>query len=48
MDSMLPGIPNVMCYLDDILVTGATIEVPLDNLEAIGVRLNKDKSVFLG
>ena len=54
MDSMLQGIPNVVCYLDDILVTGAAIEVHLDNLEAVlhwlqqhGVRVNKDKSVFL-
>ena len=54
MDSMLQGIPNVVCYVDDILVTGATIEVPLDNLEAMlhrlqhhDVRVNKEKSVFL-
>ena len=44
----------MVCYLDDILVTGATIEVHLDNLEAVlyrlqqhRVRVNKDKSVFL-
>ena len=43
-----------MCYVDDILVTGATIEVHLDNLEAVlhwlqqhDVRVNKRKSVFL-
>ena len=43
-----------MCYVDDILVTGATIEVHLDNLEAVlhrlqqhDVRVNKEKSVFL-
>ena len=49
MDSMLQGIPNVVCYLDDILVTEAAIEVDLDNLEAVlhwlqqhGVRVNKD------
>ena len=54
MDSMLQGIPNVVCYVDDILVTGATIEVHLDNLEAVlhrlqqhDVRVNKEKSVFL-
>ncbi|KAL5517154.1 hypothetical protein EMCRGX_G002638 [Ephydatia muelleri] len=54
MDTMLQGIPNVVCYLDDILVTGATIEAHLDNLEAVlhwlqqhGVRMNKEKSVFL-
>lgn len=43
-----------MCYVDDILVIGATIEVHLDNLEAVlhrlqqhDVRVNKEKSVFL-
>ena len=51
---MLQGIPNVVRYLDDILMIGATIEVHFDNLEAVlhrlqqhGVRVNKDKSVFL-
>ena len=41
-------------YMDDILETGATIEVHLDNLEAVlhglqqhDVRVNKEKSVFL-
>ena len=26
MDSLLQGIPNVVCYLDDILITGKTTE----------------------
>ena len=54
MDSMLQRILNVVCYLVDILVTGATIEVHLDNLEAVlhrlqqhSVRVNKEKSVFM-
>eukprot|EP00731_Ephydatia_muelleri_P006059 Em0003g307a len=53
MDTMLQGIPNVVCYLDDILVTGATIEAHLDNLEAVlhrlqqhGVRMNKEKRML--
>ena len=33
MDTILQGIPNTICYLDDILVTGNSTEAHLKNLE---------------
>ena len=33
MDTILQGASGVMCYIDDILVTGATEEEHLRNLE---------------
>jgi len=39
MDSILQGIPKVLCYLDDILVTGATDAEHLNNLERVLQRL---------
>ena len=33
MDTVLQGLPNVICYLDDVLVTGSTVEEHLSNLE---------------
>ena len=54
MDSILQGIPQVLCYLDDILITGANREEHLRNLEKVlsrlqeyGVRVNANKCVFL-
>ena len=48
MDKILQGIPGVVCYLDDILVTGRTEEEHLRNLKEFlrrlqnhGVRVNK-------
>ena len=32
MDTILQGLPNVICYLDDILVTGDSDEKHLENL----------------
>ena len=53
MDTILRGIPNVICYIDDILVTGSTDEKHLVNLEEVlkrlqqhGVRLKASKCVF--
>jgi hypothetical protein len=53
MDSLLAGIPHTAAFLDDVLVTGATEEEHLSNLDAVltrmqdaGLRLNPDKCVF--
>ena len=35
MDSLLQGIPNVVCYLDDILITGKTTSEHLQNLRVL-------------
>ena len=54
MDVILQGMSRVTCYLDDILVTGATAEEHLRNLDEVltrlkkhGVRLRKDKCRFM-
>ena len=54
MDTILQGVPEVICYLDDILVTRKSEAEHLHNLEAVlkrlqhhGVRLWKDKCAFL-
>ena len=39
MDTILQGIPGVICYIDDIMVTGATEEEHLKNLEQVLQRL---------
>ena len=41
MDSILQGIPNVICYLDDILVTGTDDQAHLQNLKAVLHRLEE-------
>ena len=53
MDVILQGLPQVLCYLDDILVTGKTPKDHLSNLEEVlsrlhqyGVRLKARKCVF--
>ncbi|KAL5515892.1 hypothetical protein EMCRGX_G001137 [Ephydatia muelleri] len=50
MDTILQGLPGVVCYQDDILVTGKEIEEHLKNLERVfgrlkefGLRLTKCK-----
>ena len=43
MDLMLQGIPNVVCYIDDILVMGPTDEAHLDNLETVLSRLQNHR-----
>ena len=54
MESLLGSIPGVVVYLDDILITGATVEEHLRTLEEVlkrlqeaGLRLNQDKCFFL-
>jgi len=54
MDTILQGIPNVFCYLDDILITGPTKEKHLEHLEEVlkrlkmyGIRAKRSKCEFL-
>ena len=54
MEAILRGIPNVVVYLDDILITGpddethlATLETVLKCLSKAGLRARKGKCVFL-
>ena len=35
MDSILQDLPKVLCYLDDILITGATDQEHICNLEEV-------------
>ena len=51
---ILQGIPHVICYIDDILVTGVDEAEQLHNLEEVlrrlqfhGIRLKKKKCSFL-
>ena len=53
METILQGIPRVVCYIDDILVTGENEEEHLRNLEEVfsrlekhGFRLKKSKCKF--
>jgi len=50
METILQGLPGVSCYIDDILVTGASEAEHLANLERVlqrlrdhGIRIRKDK-----
>ena len=54
METVLRGIPNVIVYLDDILVTGATDEehvktlsLVLKRLEQAGFKVRKAKCKFM-
>ena len=54
MENLLKGIPNVIVYIDDILVTGTSeeehlsvLEKVLERLENAGLRLKKHKCVFI-
>ena len=54
MDTILQGIAGVICYLDDIPITGASDEEHLKNLEAVlqrfqnhGIRVKREKCAFL-
>ena len=50
-DSVLQGIKQVVCYIDDILVTGSehlrNLEQVCNRLKEHGIYLHKDKCVFL-
>jgi len=53
-ESVLPGIPHVLIYLDDILVTGRSSEEHLKSLEEVlshlkqaGLHLKRSKCVFM-
>ena len=53
-DTILQGMSHVICYIDDILITGANLQEHLSNLEEVlkrlqehGVRLHRDKCQFL-
>ena len=41
MDAILQGMPHVICYLDDILVTGSTEKEHNDNLDEVLCRLQE-------
>ena len=54
MDVLLQGIPHVMCYIDDILVTGVddtehlrSLEEVLQWLEHYGLQVKKSKCEFI-
>ena len=54
MDTILQGIPRVNCYIDDVLITGATEQEHLLNLEQVlkrlaenGITLKQAKCSFL-
>ena len=54
MDTVLEGIPHVICYIDDILVTGTNDANHLQNLATVleclekhGLHLKKGKCAFL-
>ncbi|XP_046692710.1 uncharacterized protein K02A2.6-like [Silurus meridionalis] len=53
MDQILAGFPGVVCYLDDILVTGTDeqshlqhLDATLERLKEYGLRVRKDKCEF--
>nr|XP_055048287.1 uncharacterized protein K02A2.6-like [Misgurnus anguillicaudatus] len=53
MDQILAGLPGVVCYLDDILVTGTDeqshlqhLDATLERLKEYGLRVRKDKCEF--
>ena len=54
MDTILQGIPNVICYIDDILVTGKDDKAHLNTLAQVferlkkhGIRMKKEKCHFM-
>ena len=54
MDTILQGLSNVLCYLDDILITGATEQENICNLEEVlkqlqdhGIKVQNSKCTFL-
>ena len=51
MDTILQGLSGVICYIDDILITGSddkeNLERVFQRLQSHGVRLKKPKCAFL-
>ena len=54
MDQLLQGVKFTVCHLDDILISGRSLEEPLKILEEVfrcleehGIRLNRAKCIFL-
>lgn len=54
MDNLLQGIPNVCCYIDDILVTGpdeakhlSSLKEVFQRLEKHGFKLKREKCAFM-
>ena len=54
MDIILQGLPKVLCYLDDIFITGATdqehicsLEEVLKQLQDHGIKVQNNKCTFL-
>ena len=54
MDTILQGIGNIFCYMDDILITGpaeaahlANLEVALQGLKRYGIRAKQFKCEFM-
>ena len=54
MENLLKGIPQVVVYSDDVLITGKTefehihhLEAVLERLQKAGMRLKKNKCYFL-
>ena len=43
MDTILQDIPNVICYIDDIIVTGSNDKTHLRNLATVFERLRKHR-----
>ena len=41
MDTILQGMPNVICYIDDILITGEDDAMHLDNLAKVLAQLEE-------
>ena len=44
MESLLKGIPPVVSYLDDVLISGSTVQEHMDTLEQVLSRLEKAAS----
>ena len=45
MDTLLQGIPNVLCYIDDILVTGSTLTQHIESVEVLKRLANEEITV---